>query len=166
MNSHVFLGFPGSSAGEESACNAGDTGSIPGWVGKVPWKRNRLPTPVFWGFPGGSDGKESACNAGDVGFIPGSGRSPGGQHGNPLQNSCLENPMPEEPGRLQSIGSQSQTRLSDSGQHSITVISVCGRAYSEQVRRKLNSLIIPPTKVTRCWSHKHLTACFLDDMHF
>ena len=44
------------------------------------------------GFPGGSDGKESACNAGDLGLIPGLGRSPGGGHGNPLWNSCLENP--------------------------------------------------------------------------
>ena len=45
------------------------------------------------GFPGGSDGKESACNAGDLGLIPGLRRSPGGRHGNPLQYSCLENPM-------------------------------------------------------------------------
>ena len=45
------------------------------------------------GFPGGSDGKESACNAGDPGSIPGSGRSPGGGNGNPLQYSCLGNPM-------------------------------------------------------------------------
>ena len=30
------------------------------WVGKIPWRRDRLPTPVFLGFPGGSDGKESA----------------------------------------------------------------------------------------------------------
>ena len=37
--------------------------------------------------------KVSACNAGDPGSIPGSGRSPGGGHGNPLQYSCLENPM-------------------------------------------------------------------------
>ena len=44
-------------------------------------------------FPGGSDGKESACNAGDMGSILGSGRSPGGGHGNPLQYSCLKNPM-------------------------------------------------------------------------
>ena len=41
----------------------------------------------------GSDGKESACNAGDMGSIPGSGRSPGEENGNPLQYSCLENPM-------------------------------------------------------------------------
>ena len=44
----------------------------------------------------GSNGKESACNAGDTGdagSIPGSGRSPGEEHGNPFQYSCLENPM-------------------------------------------------------------------------
>ena len=45
------------------------------------------------GFPGGSDDKESACSAGDQGSIPGSGRSPGEGNGNPLQYSCLENPM-------------------------------------------------------------------------
>ena len=45
------------------------------------------------GFPGGSDGKQSACNAGDPGSIPGSGKSPGEGNGNPLQYSCLENPM-------------------------------------------------------------------------
>ena len=44
------------------------------------------------GFPGGSEGKESACSAGDLGLIPELGKSPGGGHGNPLQNSCLENP--------------------------------------------------------------------------
>ena len=45
------------------------------------------------GFPGGSEGKASACNAGDPGSIPGWGRSPGEGNGNPLQYSCLENPM-------------------------------------------------------------------------
>ena len=48
------------------------------------------------GFPGGSEGKVSACNAGDLGLIPGSGRSPGEGNGNPLQYSCLENPMDRE----------------------------------------------------------------------
>ena len=43
--------------------------------------------------PGGSDGKASAYNAGDLGLIPGWGRSPGEGNGNPLQYSCLENPM-------------------------------------------------------------------------
>ena len=44
-------------------------------------------------FPGGSDGKASAYNAGDLGSIPGSGRSSGEGNGNPLQYSCLENPI-------------------------------------------------------------------------
>ena len=44
-------------------------------------------------FPGGSDNKASPYNAGDLGSIPGSGRSSGEGNGNPLQYSCLENPM-------------------------------------------------------------------------
>ena len=57
-----------------------------------PLEKVRVPTPVFLGFPGGSDGKESASDAGDLGSIPGLGRFPGEGHGNPLQDSCLENP--------------------------------------------------------------------------
>ena len=45
------------------------------------------------GFPGGSDAKASAYNVGDPGSIPASGRSPGEGNGNPIQYSCLENPM-------------------------------------------------------------------------
>ena len=56
--------------------------------------------------PSGSDSKESACDAGDPGSIPGSERSPGEGNGYPLQYSCLEIPWTEEPGRLQSMGSQ------------------------------------------------------------
>ena len=66
------------------------------------------------GFPGGSEVKASACNAGDLGLIPGSGRSPGEGHGNPLQYSCLENPM--DGGAWWAIVhgvSKSWTRLSD-----------------------------------------------------
>ena len=52
---------------------------------------------IIWGYlsgvPGGSDGKESTCSVGDLGFIPSLGRSPGGGHVNPLQYSCLENPL-------------------------------------------------------------------------
>ena len=44
-------------------------------------------------FPSGSDSKASAYNVGDLGLIPGLGRSPGEENGNPLQYSCLENPM-------------------------------------------------------------------------
>ena len=58
----------GSSAGKESACNAAEPGSIPG-SGRLPLRRDMLPTSIFLGFPGGSDGKESACNARDLGLI-------------------------------------------------------------------------------------------------
>ena len=59
-----------------------------------------------FGFPGGSDGKVSVYNVGDLGSSPGLGRSPGEGNGNPLQYYCLEIPWTEEPGRLQSMGSQ------------------------------------------------------------
>ena len=88
---YFYRGFPGSSAGKESAYNAADPGSVPG-SGRFPWRRDTLPTRVFLGFPAGSDGKGSACNAGELGLIPGLGRFPGGGNGNPLQYSCLENP--------------------------------------------------------------------------
>ena len=69
---------------------------------------------VSIGFPGGSEVQVSACNAGDPGSIPGSGRSSGEGNGNPLQYSCLENPM--DGGAWQAtvhgVG-KSRTRLSD-----------------------------------------------------
>ena len=66
------------------------------WVGKFPWRRDKLPSPVFLGFPGGLYGKESTCNVGELGSIPGLGRSPEEGNGNPLQYSCLENSMDRE----------------------------------------------------------------------
>ena len=77
------MGFLGSSAGKESACNSGDHILIPG-LGRYPWRKNRQPTPVFLGFPGGSGSKEYACNSEDLGSIPGVGRSPGEGKGYPL----------------------------------------------------------------------------------
>ena len=77
-------------------------------------RRLSSPHHPFLGFPGGSDSKESACNVGYLGLIPELGRAPGGDHGDPLQCSCLENPLDREPSGLQSLGLQkSQTRLSD-----------------------------------------------------
>ena len=67
---------------------------------------------LFMGFCGGSDGKESSCKVGDWALIPRAGRSPGEGNGYPLQCSCL-NPWTEEPGGLQSMGLQSQYRLSN-----------------------------------------------------
>ena len=63
------------------------------WIGKIPWRRERLPTPVFLGFLCNSARKESACNAGDLGFIAGLGRSPREGNSYSLQYSGLENSM-------------------------------------------------------------------------
>ena len=58
------------------------------------WHLFNQATLTTWvGFPCSSVGKETVCSAGDLGSIPGSGRFPGGGHGNPIQYSCLENPM-------------------------------------------------------------------------
>ena len=67
------------------------------------------------GFPGGTSGKEPTCQCRDlrdVGLIPGLGRSSGGGHGNPLQYSCLENPMDRGTWRAIVHGvAKSRTRL-------------------------------------------------------
>ena len=65
-------------------------------------------------FTGGSEVKASASNAGDLGSIPGSGRSPGEGNGNPLQYSCLENPMDGGAWQVTVHGvAKSRTQLSD-----------------------------------------------------
>ena len=70
--------------------------------------------PIGTFFLSGSDSKESTCNAGDLDSIPELGRSPGGGHGNPLQDSCLENSMDRGTWRAAVMGSQKgETRLSD-----------------------------------------------------
>ena len=55
---------------------------------------------------GGSDGKDSACNVGNPGLIPGLGSSPGEEKGNPSSILAWKIPRTEEPGGLQSMGSQ------------------------------------------------------------
>ena len=84
----VSLGFPHNSVGKESACNAGDPGSIPG-PGRSAGERIGYPLQ----YSCGSSGKESACNAGDLGSILVLGRSLGERKGCPLQYSGLENFM-------------------------------------------------------------------------
>ena len=107
------------------------------WVGKIPWRRDRLPTPVFLGFPYSSAVKESTCNVGDLGSIPGLGRSPregirlptpvfwpgefrglyspwGEGNGTLLQYSCLENPIDGGPWKAAVHGvAKNRTRLND-----------------------------------------------------
>ena len=84
--------FPGSSGGKiiRLQCRRPWFNS---WVRKIPWRRDRLPTPVFLGFSGGSASKEFTCNGTDLGLVPGLGRSPGEGKGYPFQHSGLENPM-------------------------------------------------------------------------
>ena len=79
------------------------------WVGKIHWRRDRLPIPVFLGFPCSSAGKESICNVGDLGSVPGLGRFPGEGKGYPFQYSGLENSM----GCIVHGVTKSRTPLSD-----------------------------------------------------
>ena len=88
------------------------------------WYSKYLLTTHYRGFPQWLSGKDSACNAGaagDTGSILGSGRSPEEGHGNPLQYSCLENPMDRGAWRATVHGvTQSQTRLKRLSTHART----------------------------------------------
>ena len=80
------------------------------WVWKIPWRRDRLPTPVFLG----SNDKEYTCSVRDLGSIPELGRFPGRRHGNWLQYSCLENPQGQRAWWATVHGvAKSRTRVSD-----------------------------------------------------
>ena len=79
------MGFPGHSAGKESACITGDPGLIPGqevFLEKGQATHSSILGLSWW-----------LCSAGDLGLIPGLGRSPGERNGYPLQYSGLENSM-------------------------------------------------------------------------
>ena len=92
-----------------------------------------------FGFPGGSEVKASACNVGDLGLIPGLGRSLGEGNGNPLQYSCLENPMDGGAWWTTVHGvAKSQTRLSD-----FTSLQVCHSfPYKEQASNLTTAVTI------------------------
>ena len=103
----------------------------------------------YWGLPGGSNGNEFACNAGDLGLIPWLGRSLGGGHGNPLQYSCLENPMDRGAGWTTVPGvTKNLTRLNEVHSllqittHCINVIhsSFCFSCSLSKCLRKLKQL--------------------------
>ena len=75
--------------------------------------------------------KESACNSGDIGSIPGWGRSPGGSNGNPLQYSCLGNPMDRRASLATIHGvARVQTQLSDYRQQKETLEGKVQRPHS------------------------------------
>ena len=88
----LFLGFPGSSVGEESSCNAGDPGLIPG-SGRSVGERIGYPLQNSWASLVAQLVKNPPCNVGYLGSIPGLGRSPGEGSSYPLQCSGLENSM-------------------------------------------------------------------------
>ena len=92
LRNHLVSGFLGNSAGEESICNAGDPGLIPG-SGSSPGEGIDYSFQYFWSSLMVQTVKNPPANAGDMGLIPGLGRSPGEGIGNPFQYSCLENPM-------------------------------------------------------------------------
>ena len=132
--------FPDGSDGKQSACKAGDLGSIPG-LGRRPgegngyplqssgwensmdrgaWQATTLDTSKSWtrlsdyALNRLSSKKNPPANAGDVGSVPELGRSPGEGNGNPLRILVWEISWTEEPGGLQSMGSQkTQTQLGD-----------------------------------------------------
>ena len=85
-------GFPGSSAGKESACSAGDPGSIPG-SGSSTGEGISYPLQCSWASLVTQMVKKSACNVGELGLIPRLERSPGEENSYPLQYSGLENPI-------------------------------------------------------------------------
>ena len=105
------------------------------------------------GLPWWLSGKDSTCNAGEVGSIPGWGRSPEGGHGNPLQYSCLENPM-DRGARRATVhrDSKSQTRLKRQSIHTckegngvysqrwVTITTVNFKAFSLPQEEILYSL--------------------------
>ena len=101
---HFFIG-------KKKKKNKGKVTATVIWLGKwalillsLPLVKHRCVSPL--GFPHSSVGKSSACNAGDLGSVPGLGRSPGEGNSNPLQYSCLENPMDRGVWQATSTGSQ------------------------------------------------------------
>ena len=91
LSNFLLRGFPGSSVGKESTCNAGDPSSIPG-SGRSTGKGIGYPLQYSWASLVAQLIK-TACNAGDLGLISGLGKPLGEGKGYPLQYSGLENSM-------------------------------------------------------------------------
>ena len=116
----------------------------------------------MWSFPGGSDSKESDCNAGDPGSIPGFRRYPGEGNGNPLQYSCLENPMDREAWQatvngVRRVGHNLETKLAPPrtyiqwGRDSL-FNKRCWENWTATCKRmKLEHCLIPYTKINSKW---------------
>ena len=75
------------------------------------------------------DGKESACSAGDPGSIPGPGRSPGERNDNPLQYSCLGNPMDRGAWQTTVHGGHEELGTTERFHFFLKTIGLCGTFY-------------------------------------
>jgi len=97
---------------------------------------------ILYCFPGGSEVEASTCNVGDLGSIPESGRSPGEGNGNPLQYSCLENPMDGGAWWATVHGvAKSRTQLSDLTSLLTSLLrSECGAMVAADVSGKWNRM--------------------------
>ena len=120
------------------------------------------------GFPGDVRGEERPANARDIrdsrdaGLISGSGRFPGGGHGNPLQYSCLKNPMDRGACGLQSIGSQ--TRCNSACTHARRVSNSKGTLQILDVHHSFIPLFLEmfcETSTSACEDGASLVKCFL-----
>ena len=109
---HLLPGFPGGSAGKESACNAGDPDSTPG-LGRSPGEGTGSPLQYSWASLVAQLVKSPPARQ-ETEFKPWVGKIPGEGHSNPLQYSCLENSIDREAWRATVRGvTKSGTRLSD-----------------------------------------------------
>ena len=122
------MGFPGSSAGKESACNVRD----PGWtrgLGRSPGEGIGYPLQYSWASLVAQMVKNPPAMQ-ETGFNPASGRSLEGGNGNPLQYSGLGNPMDREVWRATVHGvTKSQRRLSDLAHNSTSAIHCPKKKY-------------------------------------
>ena len=139
-------GFPGGASGKETTCQ---------------YRRHKKQ-----GFPGGSDGKVSACNEEDPGSIPGSGRSPGEGNGNPLQSSCLGNPMDRGAWRATVHGvtkSQTRPREGDSPRKAVVLArgprASDGRATTVAENSQFPGLLILASLTRYTWGKLESKIC-------
>ena len=123
-------------------------GKVDGWV--------KCDTTMQDGFPGGSVGKNPPANVGDLGLIPGLGRSPGEGKGNPLQYSCLKNPMGR--GDWRTANSPSGFKESDTTENAKHCATTDDRdqvcLHQRGLKHQMLSRKSRPTK----WDPKHSTS--------
>ena len=133
------MGFPGGSAGKESACQCRRP-QFDSWVTKICWRRERLPISVFLGFRGGSAGKASSCNMRDLSSIPGLEKYSGEGNSYPLQYSGLDNSM----GHIVSPWSRKESDRTERLSLSQSKVKECRGTNSQAQAPSSRALLIIP----------------------